>query len=66
MKHRKPPKGQYARSTRDTTDEYAEHRIKNCDDPERVREILKVEVEREEPRENRVAWCNQRLDELAE
>jgi len=66
MKHRKPPKGQYARSTRDTKDEYAKHRIFNCDDPERVREILKVEVERDNPRAQRVAWCNQRLDMLSE
>jgi hypothetical protein len=63
---RRPPPGVYARETRDTSDEYAEHRIKNCDDMAYLRKIIEVEADRNDPRHYRIAWANMRLDDLKE
>lgn len=63
MTRQKPP-GVFARETRDTSDEYAEARIKNATDPERLRAIIEVEAERDDPRRERIAWANQRLSEV--
>ena len=64
MNHRRPPAGVFARETADTSDEYAEHRIKNTDDPEYLRKMIEVEAERETPRRERIAMLNQRLAEV--
>jgi len=64
MNRRRPPAGIFARETRDTSDEYAEARIKNTDDPEYLRQIIAKEAERDDPRTQRIAWCNQRLAEV--
>ena len=64
MNHRRPPAGIFARETRDTSDEYAEHRIKNTDDPEYLIAMIEVEAERDEPRSHRIAWMNERLQEV--
>jgi len=64
--HRRPPPGIFARETRDTSDEYAEHRIKNADDPEYLQAMIEVEAERDAPRQHRIAWMNQRLQEVRE
>ena len=62
--HRRPPAGIFARETADTSDEYAEHRIKNTDDPEYLRKIIEVEAERDDPRRERIGWANERLQEV--
>ena len=62
--HRRPPPGIFARETRDTSDEYAEHRIKNTDDPEYLTAMIKVEAARDDPRQERIAQMNQRLAEV--
>ena len=64
MNHRRPPAGIFARETRDTSDEYAEHRIKNTDDPEYLIAMIEVEAERDDPRRHRIGWMNQRLAEV--
>ena len=61
MNHRRPPAGIFARETADTSDEYAEHRIKNTDDPEYLKAMIEVEAGRDEPRRQRIGWMNQRL-----
>lgn len=66
MSHNRPPAGIYARETRDTSDEYAESRIKNCDDPDYLRKIVEVEAERDDPRRKRIGWANERLQEVQE
>ena len=66
MNHRRPPAGIFARETADTSDEYAEHRIKNTDDPEYLRKMIEVEAERDDPRRQRIAWMNERLQEVRE
>ena len=66
MNHRRPPAGIFARETADTSDEYAEHRIKNTDDPEYLRKIIEVEAERDDPRRERIGWANKRLQEARE
>lgn len=66
MNRRRPPAGIFARETRDTSDEYAEHRIKNTGDPEYLEKMIEVEAERDEPRRQRVAWMNERLQEVRE
>ena len=62
--HRRKPPGVFAIETRDTSDEYAEYRIKNSDDPRYLKAIIEKEAERENPRRQRIAWCNQRLAEI--
>ena len=62
--HRRPPPGIFARETRDTSDEYAEHRIKNTDDPEYLTAMIEVEAARDDPRQERIAQMNQRLAEV--
>lgn len=62
--HDRPPAGIFALQTRDTSDEYARHRIENTDDPEYLRKIIEAEADRENPRRQRIAWCNQRLQEI--
>ena len=64
MNHRRPPAGIFARETADTSDEYAEHRIKNTDDPEYLKAMIEVEAERDDPRRQRIAWMNERLQEV--
>ena len=64
MNHRRPPAGVFARETADTSDDYAEHRIKNTDDPEYLQKMIEVEAERDEPRRQRIAWMNERLQEV--
>ena len=64
MNHRRPPAGIFARETRDTSDEYAEHRIKNTDDPEYLIAMIEVEADRDDPRRHRIGWMNQRLAEV--
>jgi hypothetical protein len=64
MTHRKPPAPVYALHTRDTSDEYAEHRIKNIDDPEYLRAIIEAEAARDDPRRQRIGWANERLAEV--
>ena len=66
MNHRRPPAGIFARETADTSDEYAEYRIKNTDDPEYLRKIIEVEAERDDPRRERIGWANKRLQEVRE
>lgn len=66
MNHKRPPAGTYAIETRDTSDEYAEARIKNCDDPEYLVAIIEAEREREDVRGHRIGWCNERLQEVRE
>ena len=66
MNHRRPPAGIFARETADTSDEYAEHRIKNTDDPEYLTAMIEVEAERDEPRRQRIGWMNERLQEVRE
>jgi len=56
----KPAIDRYARSTAETTDEYAEHRIKNCESKERLEAIQDEEV-KAGPRQKRMAWINQTL-----
>jgi len=62
--HRRPPPGVFALQTRDTSDEYAEHRIKNTDDPAYLTKIIEAEAERDDPRRQRIAWANERLQEI--
>ena len=64
MNHRRPPAGIFARETADTSDEYAEYRIQNTDDPEYLRKMIEVEANREKPRRHRIGWMNQRLAEV--
>ena len=64
MNHRRPPAGIFARETADTSDEYAEYRIQNTDDPEYLRKMIEVEANRENPRRHRIGWMNQRLAEV--
>lgn len=64
--HRRPPAGIFARETRDTSDEYAEHRIKNTNNPEYLRKMIEVEADRDDPRQHRIAMMNQRLAEVRE
>lgn len=64
MNHRRPPAGVFARETRDTSDEYAEHRIKNTDDPDYLAAMLTQEAARDDPRQQRIGWINQRLAEV--
>ena len=64
MNHRRPPAGIFARETADTSDEYAEYRIQNTDDPEYLRKMIEVEASRENPRRHRIGWMNQRLAEV--
>ena len=64
MNHRRPPAGIFARETADTSDEYAEARIKNTDDPEYLQKMIEVEAERDDPRRQRIAWMNERLQEV--
>ena len=66
MNHRRPPAGIFARETADTSDEYAEHRIKNTDDAEYLTAMIEVEAERDEPRRQRIGWMNERLQEVRE
>ena len=66
MNHRRPPAGIFARETADTSDEYAEARIKNTDDAEYLRAMIEVEADRDEPRRQRIGWMNQRLAEVRE
>jgi len=61
---RRPPPGTFALQTRDTSDEYAEHRIKNTDDPRYLTKIIEAEAKRDEPRRHRIAWANERLQEI--
>ena len=63
--HRRPPPGIFARETRDTSDEYAEHRIKNTDAPEYLTAMIEVEAARDDPRQERIAQMNQRLAEVS-
>jgi hypothetical protein len=60
----RPPPGIFARETRDTSDEYAEHRIKNTDNPEYLTAMIEVEAARDDPRQERIAQMNQRLAEV--
>ena len=62
--YRRPPAGIFARETADTSDEYAEYRIQNTDDPEYLRKMIEVEANRENPRRHRIGWMNQRLAEV--
>ena len=64
MNHRRPPAGIFARETADTSDEYAEARIKNTDDAEYLKAMIEVEADRDEPRQYRIGWMNQRLAEV--
>jgi hypothetical protein len=64
MTRRRKPPSVFARETADTSDEYAEHRIKNCDDAEHLNAIIEVEVERDDPRRDRIGWANERLQEV--
>ena len=64
--HRRPPPGIFARETRDTSDEYAKHRIQNTDDPEYLQAMIEVEADRDAPRRDRIAAMNQRLAEVRE
>jgi len=54
----------FARATRDTSDEYARCRIQNRTDINYLREIISVEAAREHPRQQRIAWANQRIAEV--
>jgi len=63
MSHQKPPIDRYARATVETIDEYAKHRIKNCEDIDRLNAIQDEEV-KIGPRQNRIAWINQTKAEL--
>jgi len=62
--YRRPPPGVFALQTRDTSDEYAEHRIKNTDGPAYLTKIIEAEAERDDPRRQRIAWANERLQEI--
>jgi hypothetical protein len=64
MNHRRPPAGIFARETRDTSDEYAEARIKNTDDPEYLTAMIEAEADRDDPRQYRIGWMNERLQEV--
>ena len=66
MNHRRPPAGIFARETADTSDEYAEARIKNTDDAEYLKAMIEVEADRDEPRRQRIGWMNQQLVEVRE
>jgi hypothetical protein len=63
MSHKKPAIDRYAQSTVDTIDEYAKHRIFNCESKERLNAIQEQEV-KEGPRQTRIAWINQAKAEL--
>ena len=65
MSHRKPAIERYARATVETIDEYAEHRIKHCENADRLEAILERELE-VGPREKRVAWINQTKARLSD
>ncbi len=64
MPHRKPPADIFALRTRDTSDEYAEARIMNTKRAEYLDAILDKEVARDTPRQQRIAWINQRRRQL--
>lgn len=64
MNHRKPPAPTYAIETRDTSDEYAKHRIMNCESEDYLTAIIEKEAARTDPRQQRIAWANQRLAEV--
>jgi hypothetical protein len=61
---RRPPAATFALRTRDTSDEYAESRIKNTDNADYLDAILDKEVARDSPRQQRIAWINQRRREI--
>jgi hypothetical protein len=61
---RRPPAATFALRTRDTSDEYAESRIKNTDSADYLDAILQKEVARDNPRQQRIAWINQRRREI--
>jgi hypothetical protein len=61
---KRSPPATFAVRTRDTSDEYAEARIKNTDSMEYLMQILAKEADRDEPRQQRIAWCNQRRKEI--
>jgi hypothetical protein len=66
MTRRRKPPAVFARETADTSDEYAKHRIKNCDAVARLNAIIEVEAERDDPRRKRIAWANARKAEVRE
>ena len=62
MNRQKPP-GIFAREARDTSDEYFEARIANCESVEHLQEAAKVEGE-SKARSERIATIYQRINEL--
>jgi len=60
----RPPADAFARVTRDTSDEYATHRIENTDDPDYLAAMLTAETARATPRQERIAMINQRIAEV--
>lgn len=59
--NRRPPAGIFARQTRDTSNEYFRHRVRNTTDPEYLRAMARVEAERDKPRQERIALINDQL-----
>ena len=60
----RPPADAFGRATRDTSDEYAQYRIANTDDPDYLAAMLTAETARDAPRQARIAQINQRLAEV--
>lgn len=60
------PKGIVALEIRDSSDSYAEKRITEIDSVAYLRAIVRKEVERDNPRTQRIAWANQRIWEIRE
>jgi hypothetical protein len=60
----RPPPATFAISTRDNPDEYAEARIKNTTDPVYLDAILDKELARDNTRQKRIGWINQRRKQI--
>jgi len=62
MRKKKPP-GIFARECRDTSREYFNARIANCESLAHLREAVKVEAEGE-ARKDRIAFINKQIQNL--
>ncbi|QAS68890.1 hypothetical protein HFTV1-gp57 [Haloferax tailed virus 1] len=60
------PKGIVALEIRDASDSYAKERINEIEQVSYLRAIVSKEVERDNPRTQRIAWTNQRIAEVKE
>jgi len=56
--------GRWGQACHDTSAEYFEHRVRQMDSARHLRAALKIEVNRQDPRRERVALLNQRLAEV--